>query len=154
MRKTFLSKSINETLRLGHKIGKLIEPPLFIALIGPLGAGKTLITKGLAKGLGINPDEVNSPTFTIMNIYDAKFPVYHYDLYRMETEQDLEALGLTEFFDSPEAVVLAEWAEKGESFYPSDYLTIRLEYGDKPTERDVDITASGKLSKSILGKIK
>ncbi len=106
--KTFISNSEEETLSIAKDLGKKLQGKELILLEGELGAGKTLFVKGLAEGAGIeNPDEVNSPSFTILNIYYGRFPVYHFDLYRIEEEPEIE---ITDFIG--EGVVVIEWSDK------------------------------------------
>lgn len=106
--KTFISNSEEETLSIAKDLGRELEGRELILLEGELGAGKTFFVKGLAEGAGIeNPDEVNSPSFTILNIYYGRFPFYHFDLYRVEEEPEIE---ITDFIG--EGLVVIEWADK------------------------------------------
>lgn len=106
--KTFFSESEEETLSLAREIGKELKGKEIILLEGELGAGKTLFVKGLAEGAGVDdPDEVSSPSFTILNIYYGRFPIYHFDFYRVEDDPETE---LTDFLG--EGVVVVEWADR------------------------------------------
>ena len=115
------SSSAAETIRVGHEIAKLLKPPAFLILRGDLGAGKTTLVKGIAEALdAADPDEVTSPTFTLIHEYEGtqgtdghKTPVnlYHLDLYRIEGERQLDTLGLDELA-TPDSIVLVEWGEK------------------------------------------
>jgi tRNA threonylcarbamoyladenosine biosynthesis protein TsaE len=87
----------DDTLKLGEIIGKSINPGSIIALVGDLGAGKTVLVKGIARGLGVE-EEPNSPTFVIMNSYEGRIPLYHFDLYRLSDEDELFAIGYEEYF--------------------------------------------------------
>jgi tRNA threonylcarbamoyladenosine biosynthesis protein TsaE len=113
----FESNSAADTIRCGHEIAKLLKPPKFLILHGDLGAGKTTLVKGIAEALdAADPDEVTSPTFTLIHEYEGKFagkPVmlYHLDLYRIETERQLDTLGLDEL-TTPDSIVLVEWGQK------------------------------------------
>ncbi|MCH8013251.1 MAG: tRNA (adenosine(37)-N6)-threonylcarbamoyltransferase complex ATPase subunit type 1 TsaE, partial [Candidatus Dadabacteria bacterium] len=100
----------NETLKLGEIIGKSLNPGSIIALVGDLGAGKTVLVKGIAKGLGVD-EEPNSPTFVIMNQYEGRIPLYHFDLYRVSSEEELFGIGYDEFFFG-EGVAAVEWADR------------------------------------------
>jgi tRNA threonylcarbamoyladenosine biosynthesis protein TsaE len=106
--KNFLSNSEEETLSIAKSFGRELEGREIILLEGELGAGKTIFVKGLAEGAGVeNPDEVNSPSFTILNIYHGKFPIYHFDLYRVEDDPEIE---ISDFIG--EGVVVIEWADR------------------------------------------
>jgi len=117
----FESHSGAETIAIGHRIAKLLAPPKFLILRGDLGAGKTTLVKGIAEALeAADPDEVTSPTFTLIHEYEGtravdgrREPVmlYHLDLYRIQNERQLDSLGLDEL-QSPDSVVLVEWGEK------------------------------------------
>lgn len=107
----FLSHSPAETTALGEAWGREASPGWVIALTGDLGAGKTQLVKGLARGLG-SAARVHSPTFTLVNEYlDGRLPLYHLDLYRLQTPAEIVAAGLTEFL-RPDGVAVIEWAEK------------------------------------------
>jgi len=109
--KVFLDKE-KKTIELGKLIGKNLSKPSLIYLNGDLGAGKTYLSKGIAKGLGIKT-EITSPTFTLINEHktdDAK--IYHLDLYRLSGLNEVLDLGIEDFVDSPNSVVLIEWADK------------------------------------------
>ncbi len=117
----FESKGSSETIAIGRKIAELLIPPKFLILRGELGTGKTTLVKGIAEALNAaDPDEVTSPTFTLIHEYEGKrtidgkeqeIPLYHLDLYRIETERQLETLGLDELA-LQDAIVLVEWGEK------------------------------------------
>ena len=108
---TFISNSSAETLALGENWGRDARSGLVIALSGDLGAGKTQLTKGIARGLGIT-DRVHSPTFALLNEYHGgRLPLFHLDLYRLETPDQIIAAGLEEYFH-PTGVSVIEWAER------------------------------------------
>ena len=110
----FETKSSAGTIAIGRKLAELLKPPRLVILRGDLGAGKTTLVKGIAAALGAaDPEEVTSPTFTLVHEYvGPKAKVYHLDLYRLETERELATLGLEEMAAEPDAVVLIEWGEK------------------------------------------
>jgi len=109
----FTTQSAEETFELAYQIGETITASTVFLLHGDLGAGKTVFAKGIAAGLDIDPAEVSSPTFTIINQYDARMQFYHLDLYRIEGEADeLRELGLEEMLNEPNAVVVIEWPER------------------------------------------
>lgn len=121
---TLTTKNREETLILGEKLGRCLKSGDIVLLFGDLGAGKTTLTQGICYGLGLPKGEyVRSPTFTLINEYQGKCPIYHIDLYRMETQEEIEALGLEEvLFDK--GVTILEWAEKLLS--PEDGQTLGL----------------------------
>ena len=115
-----------ETKSLGEKIGKKLRAGEVIALIGELGAGKTCLTQGLALGLGINPREyVTSPSFTLINEYRGRLPLYHIDIFRLKDREEVEELGYEEYLYG-EGVTVIEWAGKAEGLLPEEYLRIEL----------------------------
>lgn len=117
MKETFLSKSPEETFRLAEKMAAQLTGGEIILFEGTLGAGKTLFTKGLASGLGFDPDEVTSPSFALVNLYKARLDVYHIDLWRLESGSDPAfAVGLEEILENENAVVVIEWSERLEGF--------------------------------------
>lgn len=108
----FETHSSDDTLALGEKIGQHLEAGDIVFLFGDLGAGKTTLTQGIARGLAVAKEEyVRSPTFTLVNEYQGKIPVFHIDLYRIASSHELEDLGLEEVFSS-EGIAIVEWAEK------------------------------------------
>lgn len=108
----------HETFSFGEKLGRSLKGGELIYLHGGLGAGKTLLTKGILSGLGFDVDEVSSPSFTLVNLYETdRFDVYHIDLWRLENSA-AEAVGLPELLENEEAVIIIEWAEKLGSFEP------------------------------------
>lgn len=115
--KRFKTRSVEGTIALGPMMAEKLSPPKLIILRGNLGAGKTTLVKGIAQALGAaDPEEVTSPTFTLVHEYQGTtVRLYHLDLYRLETEQELLALGLEEMADAADALVLVEWGEKFQS---------------------------------------
>ncbi len=117
--------SVPETQDLGVCLAGLLPRGSLVCLTGELGAGKTAFAQGVARGLGIRA-RVSSPTFTLINEYPGDIPLYHLDLYRLERPEDLEDLGLEEYFAS-DGVALIEWAERAEGILPDRYLGIEIE---------------------------
>lgn len=130
---TITTNSAQETQevgeRLGFSIGNDRSPPRICCLYGELGAGKTVLTQGFAKGLGL-PSRLVSPTFIIMKRYalskDKQF-LYHVDLYRLHKIEDIEALNLVELFKDQHAIVIVEWAERLGRLLPRDRIDVRWE---------------------------
>ena len=144
---TFISHSAAETEALGERWGQDAQPGWVLALTGDLGAGKTQLVKGLARGLGI-PERIHSPTFALVNVYSSgRLPLYHLDLYRLETPGQIIGAGLEEYF-RPDGVAVVEWAERwfdspAGALGPGTTLRrVRIETLG-PDERQIDYEDSG-----------
>jgi tRNA threonylcarbamoyladenosine biosynthesis protein TsaE len=148
--RTIDSAGPDQTRELGEALGRVARPGDLIALVGNLGAGKTLLVQALARGLGV-PAEVAvvSPTFTLINEYDGgRTRLYHADLYRIEKEIELDELGLDEMCRRGDGVVVVEWADRFRVF-PRDHLTVTIEVtGDD--DRQLTVTAGGDDSARLL----
>ena len=135
----FQTESEDETIALGGLLAGMLPARAAVLLIGNLGAGKTTLAKGILQGLGVaDPDEVVSPTYTLIHEYGPGPKAYHIDLYRLDHPRQVEGLGLDEIFDR-EAVVLIEWGERFPELMPTDRYEIHLE----PTSedgRDIEVT--------------
>jgi len=134
----FRTSSEQATIAFGESFGRLLPRRHTVLLIGNLGAGKTTLAKGIVNGLGAAPpDEVSSPTFTLIHEYgDGR--VYHVDLYRLEKLSEVATLGLDEILER-EAVVLLEWAERFPEILPRERSEIRIRaVGDE--EREIEVT--------------
>jgi tRNA threonylcarbamoyladenosine biosynthesis protein TsaE len=129
-----ISSSEQQTLNLARDLAHALRFPAHILLYGDLGAGKTLFTKGLVEAFGGDPDEVSSPTFTLINQYGGTARIYHIDLYRIETGA-LTGLGLEDIFDDPGAVVIVEWAERLGSFETPGATEVFLSYVDEHSRK-------------------
>jgi len=131
----FISKNVNETESIAAELAKKLVPPCTFCLSGDLGAGKTAFTRGLAKGYGYD-DRVSSPTFTLMNIYEADVPVYHFDLYRLSDMDELYDLG---FDPSEKSVTVVEWYENFKEYFEgSDTVYVTIERIDD-NERKISL---------------
>jgi tRNA threonylcarbamoyladenosine biosynthesis protein TsaE len=132
----FHTQSEDETIALGERLASELPPKAVVLLVGNLGAGKTTIAKGIVKGLGAaSPDEVSSPTFTLIHEYSPS--VYHVDLYRLDNAAQVATLGLEEIFDR-KAVVLVEWGEKFLEQMPEERVEVRLRVVDEHS-REIEI---------------
>ena len=136
-----ITQAYDETLALGAKFAQGLRRGDVVCLFGELGSGKTAFVKGMAKGLKIAPARVHSPTFTLMNIYEGRVPLYHFDLYRIRAV-DLFGLGYEEFFYG-NGITAVEWSERLEGLLPEDHWHVTLAHaGDD--KRSITIAARGK----------
>ena len=121
-----ISESPDETIEIGGTIAKKLKRGDVVALVGELGSGKTVLTKGIAKGLGVRSVRyVNSPTFVIIKEHKGKIPLYHLDLYRLDRSSALDAEGYEEYFYG-DGVTVIEWADKIRTLLPKKYIEIKL----------------------------
>ncbi|HYV39800.1 MAG TPA: tRNA (adenosine(37)-N6)-threonylcarbamoyltransferase complex ATPase subunit type 1 TsaE [Gemmataceae bacterium] len=126
---------LGETQALGRRLGGLLFPGAVIALIGPLGAGKTHMVRAIAEGLGIaDSSVVSSPTFVLIQEYDARLPIYHFDAYRLNGPAELFDLGVHEYFEG-KGVCLVEWADRVEACLSADHLRVTLEITGETSRR-------------------
>lgn len=134
----YRTASEDETLALGERLAREIPAKQVVLLIGQLGAGKTTLAKGIVKGLGAaSPEEVSSPTFTLIHEYGRDGRVFHVDLYRLEEPRELATLGLEDLFER-EAVVLIEWGERFPQILPAARTEIRITVAEDET-RAIDV---------------
>jgi tRNA threonylcarbamoyladenosine biosynthesis protein TsaE len=135
----FVTRSAEETFDLAYRMGEAISEPAVFLLQGDLGVGKTVFAKGVGAGLDIDPAEVNSPTFTIVNRHEGRMRLYHLDLYRISGgANEVYDLGLDEILAEPEAVVVIEWPERlGDFAIPNAYRIVINDLGGD--ERSVSI---------------
>ena len=148
----FRTKSTSETIRVGKRIGGLLQPGDVVALAGELGAGKTQFIKGLATGAGVgNPTYVSSPSFTLINEYPGRVPFYHIDLFRLESQKEAEGLGLEDYLHGG-GITAIEWADKIPSLLPEEMLSIHIVYTGKNT-RSLEVKGRGKRYEELLSQI-
>lgn len=145
MKKTITVNSAEETRALGKRLGELCFENCVIALSGDLGAGKTTLTQGVARGLGIDKT-VSSPTFTILKIYQGRLPLYHFDAYRLEGSN--EDLGFEEMIDG-DGVAVIEWPQYMEQAIPEKLLRITLKRLDED-RRELEIESVGSAYDKML----
>jgi tRNA threonylcarbamoyladenosine biosynthesis protein TsaE len=133
-----IARSEEETFETGRSLAAALKLPAHVLLYGELGSGKTAFTRGLCAGFGIDdPEEVASPTFTLVNQYHGRNRIYHIDLYRMDPGEAnaTDGLGLEELFDDPGAAVIVEWAERLGAAEPPGAVKVMLEYVDENSRR-------------------
>ncbi len=147
-----ISKGPEDTMDIGRIIGKNLVGGDVVALVGELGAGKTCLTQGIAKGLGISDNYyITSPTFTLINEYPGKIPLYHMDVYRLSGSIELEDMGCKEYFYGT-GVVVIEWAEKVLDLLPEETFIISLDHVDS-SERKINVSCKSGLSR-VIGMLK
>ncbi|MBE5816465.1 MAG: tRNA (adenosine(37)-N6)-threonylcarbamoyltransferase complex ATPase subunit type 1 TsaE [Clostridiales bacterium] len=136
--KTYVSHSTEETIDIGYQIASYLKKGDCVLLYGDLGAGKTAITKGIASYFGFNKDNVISPTFTIVNQYPANVNIYHFDLYRLDSEDMLDDIGFDEYIYS-DAISIIEWPECGGSRLPLNHIDVQIKYGEDMSSREITV---------------
>ena len=149
MNLTIITKNPEETKNLGKDVSKLVKPGDILAFYGELGAGKTCFIQGISLGLKVK-DYVTSPSFTIINEYQGKIPIYHFDLFRLNAEEIFE-LGYEEYFYG-EGLTVIEWAEKIEQFLPKEHLKIDIKFKDL-YERKISFISQGDRFDKLLKEI-
>lgn len=143
--------SPGETVRFGRSLGEQLRPGDVLALIGPLGAGKTQLVRGLARGLGA-PGPVTSPTFKLVNEYAGRVRLYHIDAYRLSGPGDLVALGCDEFFDGDGAAAV-EWADRVAAALPEQRLQIEIDIVGRESRR-LECIPTGPRFRELLGNVR
>lgn len=136
------------TAAAGEALGQLVAGGDVIALVGELGAGKTSFTRGLALGAGVDPDDVASPTFALVNEYRGRIAVAHADLYRLERERELDEIGWDDLVERRDAAVVIEWADRFAHRLPVDHLRITLAYDGEA--RVLEAAATGPRASALL----
>ncbi len=140
MDRSFLSEKEEDTILLGREIGKLLRPGDLVLLYGDLGTGKTTFIKGIAQALNVDPEVyITSPTFSIVNIYEGEYTIYHIDLYRLVGDE-IEDLGIWEYLN--EGILLIEWADRISEIPKEDFLEIRFEILDQ-NKRKITVIGYG-----------
>lgn len=142
-----ITKTERETIKLGERIGKQLNPGDVVALFGSLGSGKTTLTRGIARGIGVKPNEVSSPSFVLVKEYQGRLPVYHIDLYRLAQPAAIEREGFDDYLYN-DGVTVIEWAEKMGELLPPEYLRINLEIKSE-NSRQINLIAVGKKYKKL-----
>ena len=150
---SLLSISEKQTQRLGFALGACLREGDVVLLQGEMGAGKSVLTRAAARGLGVE-GPVPSPTFTILNIHDGRaMKLYHFDLYRLEGEDALYEMGLDEFIPARDGASLIEWPQMAAEAMPSDHLAIDIRYANDGLAREITLTPMGALDKKRIDEI-
>ena len=147
----FVSRSVEDTQRLGEQLGACLAAGDVVGLIGELGSGKTTLIQGLAKGLGIEPGLVRSPTFILMREYSGPVPLIHVDGYRLDDAASVSWLDVDWVF-SPKKVTVMEWADRCASALPEDHLELRFAHRTT-NQRHVSATSHGPRSNELVEKL-
>ncbi|MDR9459791.1 MAG: tRNA (adenosine(37)-N6)-threonylcarbamoyltransferase complex ATPase subunit type 1 TsaE [Dehalococcoidia bacterium] len=145
------SESPEETQRLGNRLGRLAQPGDLFMLVGGLGAGKTCLTQGIAWGLDID-GYATSPTFVVINQYRGRLPLYHIDLYRLDSIEEVVDLGLDDYLYG-NGVCVVEWADKAMNVLPPEHLLVEINYLSD-TVRNLVLNPSGKRYTAMLSQFK
>jgi tRNA threonylcarbamoyladenosine biosynthesis protein TsaE len=135
------TKSADDTRELAAQVAGLARPGDLVLLAGDMGAGKTTFTQGFGRALGV-VEQVTSPTFTLVRTYEARIPLLHVDAYRLDSLQEVIDLGMHELLDEG-AVALIEWGDIIAPVLPTDFLEIRLEFGDADDDRRLRLRSVG-----------
>jgi tRNA threonylcarbamoyladenosine biosynthesis protein TsaE len=145
------TNSPEETQEFGARLGKLARPGDVFLLVGKLGAGKTCLTQGIARGLGIK-EYAASPSFVVVRELYGRLPLYHMDFYRLDNLEEIAELGLDDYFYG-QGVSVVEWAEKGISLLPPEHLLIEMSYVSD-TGRRLKLKARGKRYRQLVAELK
>lgn len=147
-----ISKSVTDTIKIGRLIAKNALPKDIICLFGQLGAGKTVLAKGIADGLGIDKKKVISPSFVLIRQHlKGKLPLYHFDLYRLKNIRDILGIGYEEYLFG-DGITVIEWADRLGSLMPAEFLKIDLKLLNN-SKRQIKFTAFGRRYKELVKKI-
>ena len=146
-----ISHSPEETQAIGRILGSSAEAGDIFLLVGGLGAGKTCLTQGIVWGLGVD-EYARSPTFVLVSQYQGRLTLYHMDLYRLDTIEEIIDLGLDEYLYG-DGVCVVEWAEKAAEVFPEQHVLVRLDYIDE-TSRRLTLTGSGVRHDKLFNALK
>ena len=143
-----ITSSVEQTEEVGRVLGTMLEAGDLICLFGDLGAGKTHFSYGVAQGLQVKEQYITSPTFTFVNEYQGRLPLYHIDLYRLNDPTELESIGFEEYIDSDGATVI-EWAERAEEELPDEKLNVYISDVSE-NSREIGFFAEGERYSKLL----
>lgn len=147
-----ITSSPEQTWRTGRMLGKLLNAGDTVCLYGDLGAGKTNFTYGIAQGLDVQERYITSPTYTFVNEYQGRVPLYHIDLYRLKEPGELEGIGFEGYLES-DGVTVIEWAELAEDELPDEYLSVYFSSIDEKS-REIGFFAEGERYEKLLDRLK
>ncbi len=145
-----LLDSLEECDAFAKRLADALEPPMTVALTGTLGAGKTQLVRFLVRHLQGDPDDVSSPTYVLHKLYRGKWPIHHFDAYRLDTVEEFWDLGIDEIVELP-AIVVIEWADRFPECLPSDFLGVHMNAlgGEGSQQRSVELQAHGRRSECV-----
>jgi tRNA threonylcarbamoyladenosine biosynthesis protein TsaE len=146
------STSEAETEKLAGHLAEALEPGTVVALIGNLGAGKTRLVRAVSVALGVDPRTIASPTFVLVHEYDGRWPIYHFDTYRLKDARDFLDLGVDEYFNSG-GISFVEWADRVLDQLPGDHLRIEISVTGETT-REFKFQATGAKSAQVLARLR
>jgi tRNA threonylcarbamoyladenosine biosynthesis protein TsaE len=150
---SFTAGDLAATESFGRRLAGLLFPGAVVALVGPLGAGKTQLVRAIAEGLGITDSRVvSSPTFVLIQEYDARLPIYHFDTYRLKNPAEFANLGVEEYF-AGDGVCLIEWADRVEKYLPPECLRVELSITG-PTSRHFELRGIGARYEAIVSQLR
>ena len=144
--------NLEETNEFGNWLGKFLQSGDILCLNGDLGAGKTTLTKSIGLGLDVN-DYITSPTFTLINEYEGRISLYHFDVYRLENAHELDDLGFDDYFYG-NGVSIIEWAEKIENTLPKERMVINIKRGNNDNERILEFKGFGIRYNQLIKELK
>ena len=148
---TYMSGSEEQTMELGAALGRAAAAGLTVLLTGDLGAGKTVFAKGIARGLMIDPADVTSPTYVLCREYAGRLPLYHFDLYRLSSADEVYEIGWQEYAEG-RGVTVVEWPERLDDLAPGDALTVTINTEGEHTRR-ISLRAGGEGSGYCLDRM-
>jgi tRNA threonylcarbamoyladenosine biosynthesis protein TsaE len=152
-RYVFLSTSPTVTLNFSKRVGERLKAGSIVALIGELGCGKTLFTRGICAGVGVPEKYINSPTFAFVNEYRGNLPVFHIDLYRLGSITEIMEIGMLDYLvKAPTGILVVEWAEKILSLLPKEYLQVQFQVLSARRRR-LELIGFGEKYASLLKEI-